>query len=377
MLGAAVVLLIEQMSDTYATSCTTAGAGKVCLGTTLRNCAPGCYCTGGGNWSISVTAFWNACSGRWSNIDGEHGAYLCPYDFPLSGEASSSVASCYQEVGGKQLYYKQIDCGEGFFLPKDSDTKKKCTSGKVCKGGSFYPSTTNDQGIEDCSDGFEPNAEQTACVKATKNCPAGTYLPKQSRECEDCPNGYVCLGGNYEVDYPTDQGKLLPKDACKTPNVPDNVNYVANGYGDGCDKCATGTQANTSHTECVEAAIKISKGYYLKANSVTPTKCDNSCKFCPGGNFWKSSVDQGQYDCPTCSSAPFYASCSISLTPEQMEFGAIGNNSAVACWTKTDPYDYQYCVFGLRGIRASGGQDSRTQATTRPVQQVSVSSVNR
>lgn len=387
ILGATVGVFLSHVNAMACSNRTPASAGYVCLYNSSVSCKPGCYCRGGGYEAVSESDFEEGCSERWSKWENHGGGWtLCPSGFPYSDAGASSAQDCYTywivENGSRKVYNKKINCPAGMFIQsgfpwcmgcKDNENVK---STEYCPGVEDFPSQTENyrKGVSACTG--KVSDDKKTCMEV-KNCPAGSYMPKKSKECEECLPDYVCLGGNYEVDYPTDQGKLLPKDACTSEHGFDDTNYVANGYGDRCDKCPIGTKANADHTECVETSIKVTKGYYLPANSVQQQKCNNSCKFCPGGEFWKSSVDQGQYDCPTCSSAPFYASCSISLTPEQMEFGAIGNNSAVACWTKTDPYDYQYCVFGLRGIRASGGQNIRTEATARPVQQVSVSSVNR
>ena len=268
-----------------------------------------------------------------------------------------------------------------------SENCGKCPEGSVCaecnENGSkiFHTSQTTDQGAKRCDEGLQPNSDQTQCVAKPITCAAGAYLPAGTETCEACLSGYVCLGstklqseGWYKTDG-VDQGLLLPKDACVRPYFKDNDSFIANSYGDGCDECPIGTKANADHTECVAAPIKISAGYYLPANSVQQQSCNNPKKFCPGGEFWKSSVDQGQYDCPlTGTSAPNFKRCSLTLSSEQLKFGVLGDNGS-QCWSKTDPEDFQYCVLGLRGIKAEQSKTKipGTSATSKSTQNISAS----
>lgn len=361
MLGVAAMVFLVSVN---AKAACTASAGQFCKASSKHDCRPNCYCTGGSNTNTGMD-IGEACSNRWGVHINElvgTGIHLCPSGFPNSDEGASSAQACYTywivENELRKVYNQKINCPAGMFIQsgfpwcmgcKDNENVK---STEYCPGVEDFPSQTENyrKGVFACTG--KVSDDKKTCMEISKNCPARSYMPANSQQCTPCPNGYVCLGGNYEVDYPTDQGKLLPKDACTSTHGFDDTNYVANGYGDGCDKCATGTQANTSHTECVAAPIKISAGYYLPANSVQQQKCSNPKKFCPGGEFWKSSVDQGQYDCPFTgtSASSNYQRCTVTLSSEQLKFGALGDNGS-QCWSKTDPEDFQYCVLGLRGIK--------------------------
>ena len=363
------------------------------------SCRQGCYCSGSSN-SVGSHNVNKACDEHWSSSNGawtdlhNGGVWLCPDDFPYSDSGKSTKGSCYTYTENDDVHQKVFYgtswpiVNPGFYAPggvfPTGDNIKSCPEGYVCYGSNSFTYSKNDQGLSTCPSGQKPNSEKTACeeVKNTITCATGAYLPAGAETCEACLSGYVCLGstklqseGWYKTDG-VDQGLLLPKDACTSTHGFDNEHYVANAYGNGCDKCPIGTKANADHTECVAAPIKISAGYYLPANSVQQQSCNNPKKFCPGGEFWKSSVDQGQYDCPFTgtSASSNYQRCTVTLSSEQLKFGVLGNNGS-QCWSKTDPEDFQYCVLGLRGIRTEQPKtvNPGTSATSKSTQNISAS----
>lgn len=363
MLGIATMASAGQVVPSYACSDRNpVAAGYFCKNSTKLDCRPGCYCEGGGNVNSTIDLS-TSCEKRYGDeVNQFNGVHLCPKDFPKSAANATSMFECYNEKFGRIIYRSEyFTCPPGSYLKKDTIDCASCKdkddleSDQYCPGityGTAVYSSSQDQGIHTCPSGYTPTADLKSCGGKPVSCIPGSYMPANSQQCTPCPNGYVCLGGNYEVDYPTDQGKLLPKDACTSEHGFDDEHYVANGYGDRCDKCPIGTKANADHTECVETSIKVTKGYYLPANSVQQQKCSNPKKFCPGGEFWKSSVEQGQYDCPLTgtSASSNYQRCTVTLSGEQLQFGVMGDNGS-QCWSKTDPEDFQYCVLGLRGIK--------------------------
>lgn len=369
MLGA-TVLSLGQMGDTYATSCTTAGAGSVCLGTTLRDCAPGCYCTGGGNWSISKGDFHDACSKRWSNVDGTHGAYLCPKDFPNSANKASKDTECYTTWGNSVVFYHTvINCEPGYYLPKKTTECAECptdegNADKYCPGSAsengFWVSPDYDKGLKNCASGYTPNRYRTGCDKIPDpvQCIQGSFLPANSKDCAECLDGFVCPGaldennkllnkpGEYAPDLPIKQGIYYPDEICT------GADEIVNRNKSGCTSCGAGKKANEQHTECVDAEITVPAGEYLPANRVEPVDCTGAKKFCPGGKFMKKEIEQGRYDCPFNSTpkkinptSAGFDGCDLNLTKDQMKNGISGNGE---CWKKTDPDDYRYCIYGVR-----------------------------
>lgn len=378
MLGVVAMASFGFVVEVFADSdCTNApNEGKYCYHANSKpSCPAGCYCTGGSKSHVS-DAETNACN-HVSNRCADHNPncesvykdaniFYCPKDFPYSDAGAKSMFECFNTKFGSRMYRSEyLSCDPGEYLPAGQivcEGCKGCDGNGTCyycpgiNDGTAVYDSVNDQGIFKCAEGTVPNSDKTKCEKADITCPAGSYLPKESSitdSCKECPSGYVCLGGTYSFNRPNDQGLLLPKDACTMAHgFSDNDSFVANSNGDGCDKCPIGTKANADHTECAETSIKVTKGYYLPANSVQQQKCNNPKKFCPGGEFWKSSVEQGQYDCPFTgtSASSNYQRCTVTLSSEQLQFGVMGNNGS-QCWSKTDPEDFQYCVLGLRGIK--------------------------
>lgn len=378
MLGVVAMASFGFVAEVFADSdCTSApNEGKYCYHANSKpSCPAGCYCTGGSKSHVSdaktnaCNHVSNRCADRNPNCEPAYkdaNIFYCPADFPYSDAGAKSMFECFNTKFGSRMYRSEyLPCDPGEYLPagkivcedcKDCDGNGTCYYCPGIDDGTAVYDSGKDQGIFKCAEGTVPNSDKTKCEKADITCPAASYLPKESSindSCKECPSGYVCLGGTYSFNRPNDQGLLLPKDACTMAHgFSDNDSFVANSYGDGCDKCPIGTKANADHTECVETSIKVTKGYYLPANSVQQQKCSNPKKFCPGGNFWKSSVEQGQYDCPFTgtSASSNYQRCTVTLSREQLQFGVMGNNGS-QCWSKTDPEDFQYCVLGLRGIK--------------------------
>ena len=55
------------------------------------------------------------------------------------------------------------------------------------------------------------------CVPAGVNCPAGTYLPRNSTSCSTCPGNSYCSGGTYDAPESTDQGIVACAHGLKAP----------------------------------------------------------------------------------------------------------------------------------------------------------------
>lgn len=367
MFGVVTALVIgtEKFAEAYRNDCSEKPAeGHYCKNAGNKpECPPGCYCPGGDKRAVGsdINETQN-CSNKTSTVESSlknSSVFYCPKDFPKSLKGAKDISECYNDTISDHKIYSNWDyhCDKGQYLQKGTIKCvdcENCTGDKCyyCPGVTAIYSSAEDQGLLVCPKDTKPNKNKDACTATEGDCPIGSYMPKYSQDCDECPSGYVCFGGTYTFGYPRDQGLLLPKDACVKPYFKDNDSFIANSYGDGCDECPIGTKANADHTECVETSIKVTKGYYLPANSVQQQKCSNPKKFCPGGNFWKSSVDQGQYDCPFTgtSASSNYQRCTVTLSSEQLKFGVLGNNGS-QCWSKTDPEDFQYCVLGLRGIQ--------------------------
>ncbi len=332
--------------------------GEFFMTKNCSNCPAGCYCPyiSGNRMQLDIEdeisssqlADWcahkiNQCdkpkkSNKYYNEYQECGrndkaqVFRCPEQFPNSAGGSTSIEQCYTVAGPKKLYYKKITCVSGEYLPINSDTCVPCKTGTsdYCPGlKDVYPSITIDQGIKTCTSGQHANGTHTTCENASDGkikCVAGTYLPANAEECAACPDGFVCRGNAYSKQ-PIDQGN---------------------------EECPNGTVPNRTKTECETDPdnISVPRGYYLPANYTTPQPCENLNRkqFCPGGTFAKSSLKQGIIDCPLNSNAnENHTGCKLQLTMDQMKYGVATTKTQLGeCWTKTDPEDYRYCIYGTR-----------------------------
>lgn len=187
--------------------------------------------------------------------------------------------------------------------------------------------------------------------KDVKTCLTGTYLPKSSDSCANCPDGFYCPGGTWTKGY-VDQGIVQ----CKS-------GFVANSTHTGC---VTGSSQNnnsdnsnnsngSSASSSGKKIIDVPAGKYLPAGSAIPRQCTGANKFCPGGSFKSCSVgfsckktgEQGRYDCPSgLKPSADKASCVGTLTKNQMQNGISGGKGG--CWKLEDVTEYESCVFGKR-----------------------------
>lgn len=276
-------------------------------------CPKGCYCHGGTKQTVGFLNVEKLCRDRTnssSNINDlkEGKVFLCPEDFPNSNEQSKSIYDCYNEAGENYTEQQKL--------------RLRCPDGKVA------------------------NAEHTGCIEPddqeeTVHCIRGEYLPANSESCAECPDGYYCPN---EKDYPINRAVSQGNERCTGNKVP-------NDRKDDCVPCSSGKEPDEDHATCVDAKIHVDPGQYLRANTTTPVPCSGAKKFCPGGSFYKKSVDQGRYDCPFNSNAnSANTACELKLTKKQMVNGVSGNGE---CWLKTDPEDYKLCIYGARFENAS------------------------
>ena len=345
MIGVMSVFSLQHFDAmAYRSDCTSnTSAGEYCKNAGNKpSCPGGCYCTGGTKFALgtdySADDYCRGVVGDDWHFDSAH-IYRCPDYYSSSPAGSSSVSNCYN-ASNNFRYRNDLSCSAGKYLPANSETCADCLDGYVCTGISGKSASSSDQGLSTCPDGKQPNADKSACEGAVQ-CPKGSYLPKNTQTCAECPDGFVCKGGSFRINQPTDQGKLYPKDACP------GSKSIVNKYRDGCESCLGGNmKANEDHTECVEHDMDIAPGYYLKANATAPSACFGAKKFCPGGTFSKQAEDQGRYDCPFGANATAdNKGCQLKLTKKQMENGASG---AGKCWLKTNVEDFKSCIYGVR-----------------------------
>lgn len=135
----------------------------------------------------------------------------CPTGFGASDTNATTKEQCYTSVGGSKLYYKSVKCDPGTYLKQSTGTPSNCADGYVCYGGTYWTSTTKDQGLKTCSGGKIPNANQTGCTYEENygtvvNCNPGEYLPAGLGRCRECSNKAKYCPGGALTSSTTDQG---------------------------------------------------------------------------------------------------------------------------------------------------------------------------
>lgn len=410
MLGLASVFSIAWIGDGMAKrwDCTSKpSAGQYCKNSGNHQICPfGCYCPGGEKRALGDDYDANSfCSdsskgNQWPYQDS--GIYHCPSSHPKSLGSQTSISGCYYEAqnndGTIKVYYnEEKNIEEGYYLPSNTwNPVKKCKDGYYCPGGKFVASRTNDVGLKKCTGEMNPNDAQTKCVIT---CPVGKYLKKNTETCSNCPDDQYCPGGGPwekknsdqglgtcpEGKVPNDNGTsceiqanctvgtYLPKNSETCAECPDGntvckggkfgvaaidqgltecgkapyPNSIPNASKTDCVACPAGKEPDENHANCVDKRMFIMPGKYLPANATEPgVDCLGTKKYCPGGKFYKKSVEQGRYDCPfNADASEDHKSCKLKLTAKQLEQGSTASGQ---CWKKTDPEDYKYCIYGVR-----------------------------
>ncbi len=225
----------------------------------------------------------------------------------------------------------QIHCDAGTYLPMGATTCQTCDgTNNYCDGGDFYQNDTQVQGIAECSYGYEPNSEKTACLPIVVICEAGTYLPATKLDCEPCTGNNYCEEDIY--DYSTTENQ-------------------------GLKTCAKGYVPNSTHTACEAKSIHCNDGYYLPKNSLTCAACigfdyctDNSYEF-------SATNDQGKNTCPygTLPNENHFACTEVSITCPAGKYLPSNSSNEDDCQYCPDPYEvgeYYYCPGGTFAAHA-------------------------
>ena len=266
-----------------------APAGRYCKALMQFDCAPGCYCTGGGNFTWGVNDVQNGCKNRWSKVTSElnsKGVYLCPGDYPDSPSGASSKNQCFTKSnsGAKVTYGTKVKCDAGQYLPAGETKCSACQSDSVCAGGTFEFSKSSAKGLAKCSGGQVPNSKHTACETSKTTCESGKYLPANSLSCTSCKSRYyLCVGGSFAKSS-SDQG--IQK--CPSGQVSD--------YN--TKKCVAESKPEPAPTPVKEETITCPEGQGLPAGYTSCAGCGQS-ELCLGGTFkLNQSYNQGYTNCP-------------------------------------------------------------------------------
>ena len=311
-------------------------------------CPVDCNCPGG-DWHVSTTDDQGIfdCPGHPDSDSGQNDSPTPPVNpsvVPFFHRTEIDPYSLHAEMycaSGK------IPCVAGSYLPAGGDSTddcELCEPGFYCLAGCHTPNSNKDQTPKKCPVSKPNSAEGSDSVSdcyasgttppnpTNIRCDAGYYLPSgadSEDDCEWCEAGYMCPGNNLKY-------KCGPR-----------------GYSEGgasqCSPCPDGQMADNANKSCEDGLIEVQAGYYLKAGTIIPEPCPSTDKFCPGGRWKKSGVDQGAFKCPFDSRldgevSSDHQSCIIKLTPAQMVYGV--DASRDGCFGYTNATNYQQCVWG-------------------------------
>lgn len=263
--------------------------------------------------------------------------WKCPSEFPNSAKGSKKSGDCYAVLGsGEKLYYKQVKCEAGKYLPTGWSHCASCKSSDsryYCPGGYFIPSTSKSVGLKECPSGQIANVQKSGCMSSKIKCNPGQYLPAGAKTCSSCKAGryYACEGGTFTFSAKSAQGIM----ECKGGRA--NIELT---------QCESGGPQQKKTTS--SGSISVPAGKYLPAEKTTPVTCKGATKYCPGGNYDSGSSDQGIFNCPGSSRAnASKTACTITLSKVRMQYGANGTSTPYPrqCWYLTDePEKYATCI---------------------------------
>lgn len=286
------------------------------------------------NYSVTVKS--NTCtapSGKTFDIWSCNGTFVTPGNQFTITENTTCKAQWKNDTdqtvhcpqGGK--YWNGngcVDCPMGAYCPVNDDERHECEN-------NTYSNTTGNEVCTACPVGETAINNHTDCTSnQTVTCGEGKYLPAGSSNCVQCPDGYGCSGGTFEIKN-FNQGR----EQC----MPDRVscqNYSA------CCYCPDGSNPNDTYSGCVNS----------NGTVVLPEDPDDSCT--TAGKYWDGDgcitcesgyfcPGNGQhYKCPFGgASTQNKASCILNLNETQMEYNK--------CWLRywNNAAAYRKCLYGI------------------------------
>lgn len=283
-------------------NCTTAAPkGKYCRHKDVlkEDCAPGCYCEGGGNAIGGNSENWgqvtSACKNHWSNGVKDYlearGVKYCPNSFPNSVTKAESIDDCYFEEDNERRYYKDykqgIEVDAGYYLPKSKTTPTSCenlTGLAVCLGGSLVPSAVSDVGITSCVNGKIPNSNRSDCV-----CPNGKVWVDDQNACVSrYAVTYNCNGGTGTA--PTDSNSPYLVGAIVT--VKSNTCTAQSGRTFDKWNCDKGIgDKTTNQTFSMPSENVTCKAKWKSAGNNGGGTQGGGSHSCQPGQYWSSGID--------------------------------------------------------------------------------------
>lgn len=297
-----------------------APAGKYCKALTQFDCEPGCYCTGGGNFTWGVGDVPKGCKNRWNKVTSElnsKGVYLCPSDYPESASGATNKSQCFTKSNnGSNVYYgKTVKCEAGKYLPAGETSCAACQSDSVCYGGTFDFSKSSAKGLSKCSGGQVPNAKRTACETSKTSCASGKYLPANSTSCTSCKSRYyLCIGGTFAKSS-SDQGiTKCPSGQISDYNRKQCVNEAVPTPAPAPTPAPEPTPTQKA-APTPDPTYTCQEKEYLPAGSPSCAPC-SATELCLGGTFTKQPSAQGKTTCGDNQYADYTKKQCVTKAPE-------------------------------------------------------------
>lgn len=383
-----------------------APAGSYCGALLTKTCKPGCYCTGGGNFTWAAGDVEKGCREGWSKVTSElnpKGVFLCPQGC-TSVAGAGSESDCFLN-GHSDIKCKQISCPAGQYLPTNSATCVACPADekKSCPGATnVYPSSTKEQGIQSCLANQVSNTDRTACIAREQEyieCNEGEYavVASDKSKCNKCKGDkFVCPGGKWQktigehgleectgysvpnatktacekITVTCQAGEYLPANSttcttcegaaeaagklCKGGTIIPSTTSAA-----GLDNCTGDMVPNKNHTQCGAPPPKSAKcdaGYYLPKNSEECATCPEK-HTCSGGTYvFNETMDQG--------AVPF---TEYVVTRDMLAYGVVGKDGPLKdqCWHIPAPDKYTECVLkAVQKLIEEGKTDDSTEESS-------------
>lgn len=221
------------------------------------------------------------------------------------------------------------DCPMGAYCPVNDDEKHVCEN-------NTYTNTIGNAVCTACPVGETAINNHTDCTSnQTVTCGEGKYLPAGRSTCVQCPDGYGCSGGTFEIkNFDQGRGQCMPdRVSCQ--------NHSA------CCYCPDGSNPNDTYSGCVN-----SNGTVVLPEDPddpeTPVSCTTAgsywngagCITCESGYFCPGNGQH--YKCPFGgASTQTKASCVLNLNETQMEYNK--------CWLRywNNAAAYRKCLYGI------------------------------
>ncbi len=185
------------------------------------------------------------------------------------------------------------------------DTNQRCDNTVVHKCTEWWtPTSTNDDdsayrwdckdqtGCYKCQNGYTDKGEWVCKI----SCGAGTYLPKNSITCSNCPCGYECPWGEFDKSTTEDQWK----------NKCASWKY-STAWSSSCDSCSSWNHPNSTQCGCEKDKKCTYQGQEYNPGAYINGIYSSSSVECPGNCYTTSATCRSDWTWDK----EIYTSCTV------------------------------------------------------------------